>query len=186
LRLPTEKKIVLSIGNLEEVKGHRNLVDAMEHVVKKRKDVICFIVGNGKLEDDLKKLIKSSGLNDYVKLVGAKPHSDIPFWINACDLFVLPSLNEGNPTVMFECLGCGKPFVGTKVGGIPEIILSKNYGLLCEPARSKELAENILIGLNNNWDSGLIKEYSNQFSWDVISEKIYGIYSQVTNKNCHH
>jgi glycosyltransferase involved in cell wall biosynthesis len=183
LGLPTEKKIILSVGNLEEVKGHKYLVEAMEYTIKKRKDVICLIVGSGKLEIELKKQIKSAGLQNYVKLVGAKPHSEIPLWMNACDLFTLPSLSEGNPTVMFECLGCGKPFVGTKVGGIPEIIISNEYGLLCEPARPKELAENILLGVNYDWDSDLIKEYSSQFSWSVISEKIYKIYSQVSNNN---
>lgn len=73
--------------------------------------------------------------------------------MNACDVFILPSLSEGNPTVMFECLGCGKPFVGTKVGGIPEIINSEDYSLLCEPANPKELAEKILIALDKGWDN---------------------------------
>ena len=61
---------------------------------------------------------------DHVEFVGGKPHAEIPIWMNACDVFVLSSLSEGNPTVMFECVGCGKPFIGTKVGGIPEIIIS--------------------------------------------------------------
>jgi glycosyltransferase involved in cell wall biosynthesis len=84
---------------------------------------------------------------------------------------------------MFECLGCGKPFIGTKVGGIPEIITSKDYGLLCEPARPDELAENILLGLNCKWDLSLIMEYSSQFSWSCVSEEIYKIYSQVSNSS---
>ena len=72
--------------------------------------------------------------------------------MNACDLFVLPSLNEGNPTVMFEALGCGKPFVGTKVGGVPEVIASDDYGLLVEPADPEDLAEKILVALDREWD----------------------------------
>lgn len=177
LGLPAEKKIILSVGNLEEVKGHKYLIGAMEYAVKKRKDIICLIVGSGKLKDNLKKQIKSTGLNDYVKLVGAKPHSEIPFWINACDLFVLPSLNEGNPTVMFECLGCGKPFIGTNVGGIPEVIISEDYGLLVELGNSNKLAEKILIALDLVWNSDCIYKYSRQFSWSKISETLTGIYS---------
>lgn len=84
--------------------------------------------------------------------------------MNACDLFVLPSLSEGNPTVMFECLGCGKPFIGTKVGGIPEIIVSDDYGLLCEPANSEDLAEKILIALDKEWDEEKIRNYAKQFT----------------------
>ena len=53
-----------------------------------------------------------------------------------------------------------------------EIIITNDYGLLCEPARSKELTENVLLGLDKNWDSDLIKEYSTQFSWMRFKGKI--------------
>jgi glycosyltransferase involved in cell wall biosynthesis len=96
---------------------------------------------------------------------------------------VLPSLNEGNPTVMFECLGCGKPFIGTRVGGIPEIITSENYGLLCDPAKSVDLADNILLALAKEWDKGKIREYAEQFNWDVIVKNILGIYYKVGLSN---
>jgi glycosyltransferase involved in cell wall biosynthesis len=90
-------------------------------------------------------------------------HDEIPVWMDACDVFVLPSLNEGSPIVMFESLGFGKPFVGTKVGGIPEIITSEDYGLLCEPANQKELAEKILAALDKEWDDEKIRKYAEQF-----------------------
>ncbi|HWQ48077.1 MAG TPA: glycosyltransferase [Methanosarcina sp.] len=89
---------------------------------KKEKNIICFIVSGGKLKGKLNKQIISAGLQGHVKLIGDKLHNGISLWMNTCDVFVLLSLNEGNPTVMFECLGCGKPFVGTKIGGVPEII----------------------------------------------------------------
>lgn len=47
---------------------------------------------------------------------------------------------------MFECLGCGNPFVGTKVGDVPEIIVSDDCGLLCDPGIPNELAKNIFVG----------------------------------------
>lgn len=181
LGLPSDKKIILTVGNLEEVKGHKYLIEAMGHVVKTRKGVICYIVGGGKLENKLKKQIKSAGLLDYIKLVGGRPHDEIPLWMNACDVFVLPSLSEGNPTVMFECLGCGKPFVGTKVGGIPEIITSNDYGLLVEPENSQDLVEKIDLALNNEWSSKMINEYSAIFTWSKISRDICNIYSKILN-----
>lgn len=153
LGLPTDKKIILNVGNLySTIKGHEYLIRAMSEIVNQRKDSLCVIVGKGKLQKSLENLIDELGMKNYIKLVGGKTHDEIPLWINACDLFVLPSLNEGNPTIMFECLGCGKPFVGTKVGGIPEIIISNDYGLLVEPRNSKELAKTILFALNQKWD----------------------------------
>ena len=99
--------------------------------------------------------------------------------MNACDVFVLPSLNEGNPTVMFESLGCGRPFVGTTVGGVPEIIPSDSYGYLVEPAHSHDLAEKILTTLEKEWDSVMIAEYADRYTWTAIIKSILQIYGEV-------
>jgi glycosyltransferase involved in cell wall biosynthesis len=176
LNLPIDQKIILSVGNLEEVKGHRYLIEAISHIVKERKDVICCILGGGRLEAQLKKCIFSAKLQDHIRLIGSKPHHEIPLWMNACDVFVLPSLNEGNPTVMFECLGCGKPFIGTKVGGIPEIIISNDYGLLVEPGNTKDLIEKIEISLNKKWDEKKIASYAEKYRWKEIAKQIQQIY----------
>ena len=179
LNLPREKKIILTVGNLEPVKGQKYLVDAFKTINSERKDAICAIVGGGRLQHALKRQIHSLGLDDIILLAGGKPHEDIPLWMNACDLFVLPSLNEGNPTVMFEALGCGKPFLGTKVGGIPEIIISNDYGHLVEPADSNDLAQKILVSLNQAWDSMKIRAYAERYDWDNASREIIRVYEQI-------
>jgi glycosyltransferase involved in cell wall biosynthesis len=180
LGLPQDKKILVNVAKLYDVvKGHEILVRAMQEVIKKRDDVICYIVGDGELRPSLENLIASLNLQSRVIIVGVKPHHEIPAWINAADVFVLPSLNEGNPTVMFECLGCGKPFVGTRVGGIPETISSDTYGLLSEPGNVEELAGNILASLDREWDNEAILRYSSQFTWEHIAQEIKGIYDQV-------
>jgi len=142
--LPVDKKIVLSVGNLETVKGHEYLIKAMKKVIQKEKDILCLIVGSGSQRNKLERLVKELDLQDDVMLLGSKPHDEIPFWMNACDVFVLPSLAEGNPTVMFECLGCGKPFVGTKVGGIPEVITNEKLGIIVEQKYVEGLTKAIL------------------------------------------
>jgi len=179
LNLPLDKKIILTVGNLAEVKGHRYLIEAMQEVVKRRKDVMCIIVGGGKLETQLKNQIEKLDLNDNVELVGPKPHDEISIWMNACDIFVLPSLNEGNPTVMFECLGCVTPFIATKVGGIPEIITSEDYGILCEPGNAKELSQKILIAFEKEWKREKIRKYAERFTWDKITNEIIKIYEEM-------
>lgn len=176
LNISANCKIILSVGNLLPIKGHRYLIEAIKEIAKNRTDIICYIVGNGYLMKTLQEQINKTKLNNYVRLVGERPYEEIPLWMNACDVFVLPSLEEGNPTVMFECLGCGKPFIGTAVGGIPEIITSDEYGLLCESANPKDLAEKILIALEKEWDREKIIKYAEQFTWDKITENIVGIY----------
>lgn len=177
LKLPMDKKIILTVGNLVEIKGHKYLIEAMSEVVKHRKDVLCIIVGNGKLEGKLKKQIKSLNLESYVKLVGRKSHNEIPLWMNACDVFVLPSQRESFGVVQIEAMACGKPIVATRNGGSEEIITSDDYGLLCEPTRSRKLAECISLALNKEWDIKKIGKYSSQFTWDNAVKDILKIYS---------
>ena len=180
LDLPLNKKIVLNVGNLYDLaKGHKYLIEAMSEVVKNRNDVLCLIVGGGKLEHKLDKQIKSAGLQDYVKLVGGKPHEEIPIWMNACDVFVLPSLRESFGVVQIEAMACGKPVVATYNGGSEEIITSEDYGLLCEPANLDELAEKILIALDKEWDCDKIREYAEQFTWESIAEEIIAVYKNI-------
>ena len=179
LGLPADKKILVTVGNLVEVKGQKYLVEAMSQIMKSRSDVFCYIIGGGALELELQKQIASLGLKDRVILMGPKPHSEIPMWMNACDVFVLPSLNEGNPTVLFECMGCGKPFVGTKVGGVPDIIISEDHGLLVEPKDPFALADTILVALNKEWDEGKIHTFSEQFQWGKVVKQTTKIYSHI-------
>ncbi len=130
LGIPVDRKVVLTVGVLTDVKGHEYLVRAMRKVADVDGNALCIIVGQGGLRGTLQRLIGRLGLEGKVVLAGPKPHDELHRWINAADVFVLPSLIEGNPTVMFECLGCGKPFVGTRVGGIPEHITGEEIGYL--------------------------------------------------------
>jgi glycosyltransferase involved in cell wall biosynthesis len=77
---------------------------------------------------------------------------------------------------MFECLGCGKPFIGTKVGGVPEIIVSDDYGLLVEPANSEKLAETILLALDKTWDTTKIQSIFCAIHVAEIGKNIVDIY----------
>jgi glycosyltransferase involved in cell wall biosynthesis len=103
--------------------------------------------------------------------------------MNACDVFVLPSLRESFGVVQIEAMGCGKPVVSTYNGGSEEIIASEEYGLLCEPGNSNQLAANILSALNTPWDAKRIKEYSTRFTWNAVSKEIMKAYSRIGSTN---
>ena len=182
LGISTEKRIIFSLGQLIERKGFQFLIDAISSVVKKRNDVLCIIGGVGGYKNYLERKINNLALKDYIKLIGFVPHDQLNLWMNAADFFVLPSLSEGTPTVMFEAFGCGKPFIGTKIEGIQEIMTSEDYGLLCEPADVKDLAEKILMGLDKKWNRKKILEYANGFTWDNITKDLLKIYSSTLEK----
>ena len=182
LGLPLDKRILLSVGGLDEVKGHSYLIEAMEDVVKTSPDVVCYIVGDGSLENLLKDQVRQKGLDGHIKLVGGRPHDEMPFWMNSCNLFVHPSLSEGNPGVMFEALGCGRPFIGTKVGGVPEVVTSEDVGLLCDPADEAALARNISVALGTKWDRAKIVAHSSQYASEWVSKELSELYDRLLSK----
>jgi len=179
LKLPSDKKIILTIGNLSKIKGHEVLIDALLLLKMKREDFICILIGDGPIFNQLSRKIKKLGLSSEIILKGYVPYSEVPEWYNVCDIFVLPSLDEGNPTVMFEALGNGKPFIGTNVGGIPEIIKSDKIGLLTTPSNSSELFKIIEDALEIEWDNDFISNYALKYSWDSSAEKLRSEYTNV-------
>jgi glycosyltransferase involved in cell wall biosynthesis len=179
LNISQGTKMIFSLSPLIERKGYYYLIEAMEQIVKKYPSVVCYIGGFGPKRANLEAQIHHRNLGDHVILLGFVPEGQISYWINSADIFVLPSLSEGNPTVMFECLGCGTPFIGTSVGGIPEIIQSNDYGYVCKPADSDDLARVLILALEKSWDRKTISRYAQQFSWDSIGLKLLNVYRRL-------
>jgi glycosyltransferase involved in cell wall biosynthesis len=179
LNLPLDKKLLLSVGSLVEVKGHTYLIDSMQTILKSRKDLILIIVGSGPLEADLRKKVKKLGLNKNILFTGERKHEEIPVWMNACDLFVLPSLNESFGVVLIEAMACGKPVIGTQVGGVPEIITTDEVGRLIRPKDSEVLAMAVLEALDKEWSTEKILEQTQRYSWNKIAKRILSVYQKV-------
>lgn len=176
--IDSNRKILVNISRLYEEKGQKYLINAMKKVLEKYPLCVCYIGGTGPMDDSLQQMIHQSHLEDHIKMIGFVPDDLLSSWINSADLFILPSLMEGNPTVMFECLGCGIPFLGTNVGGIPEIITSEEYGLIIEAGNAADLAEKIIFGLERRWDREKILAYAERFSAENSAKSIMAIYQK--------
>ncbi|MBO8181084.1 MAG: glycosyltransferase family 4 protein [Archaeoglobus sp.] len=179
LNLPFDKKIVFGIGRLVERKGYQYLVEAVPYIVEKRKDVVFFIGGKGPLKNYLERQIRELGVEEHVILLGFVPDDTIPVWLKAADIFVMPSTRETFPIVMLEALASGTPFIGSAIGAVPEIITSEEFGLLCEPANPKDLAEKILTGLEKKWNREKIRKYAERFTWENVAERVLKVYREV-------
>lgn len=181
LKLPKNKKIILFVGHLVERKGVKYLIKAMESIVKKHKNFLCYIVGGGYLENDLKKLTRELQLDSSIIFLGAKKHNETAQYMNACDIFVLPSLNEGLPIVLCEALACGKPIVATRVAGTPEIV-NEDVGFLVEPKNVRDLQEKIILALNKKWEKQKLLKRAKQFSVPVSAKKLMIVYRSFLGK----
>lgn len=179
---PTANKIILYVGNLVPIKGLEYLIDAISILVKTRNDFLLVMVGDGESRSLIERKINELNLNNHIRLIGRRPHNEIPYWMNACDIFVMSSLNEGWPTVISEALACGKPVVATKVGGIPEIITHEKLGLLVEPNNPAAMAMALENALDKVWESKEISLYAQAYSQERITDKIFNVYKEVTNE----
>jgi len=91
----------------------------------------------------------------------------------------LPSLGEGFPTVLPEAMACGKPVIGTEVGGVSEIITNQEVGMLVSPKDAEALASTIIEALQKKWWPEIILNHAKQYSWSHLIPQIISTYEKV-------
>ncbi|MEM1574223.1 MAG: glycosyltransferase [Candidatus Methanomethylicaceae archaeon] len=138
-------KIILLLCKLKKWKRVDRAIVAMEEVVKKYKDAVLVIVGDGPERENLKLLVEKLNLNDNVLFVGFVPHEEISKYLNACDIFL--SLNDYsnlcNPVL--EALECGKAIITIDDGSTKEILVNNQNAILIKKDElSKKLSDAIL------------------------------------------
>jgi teichuronic acid biosynthesis glycosyltransferase TuaC len=130
---PLSAPIVTFVGNLAAAKGVPELIAARAEVGM---DVVVVLLGDGPLRAEISRApAVQSGL---VRLLGAVEHDEVPLYMAASDVVVLPSHSEGLPTVLVEAGALGVPVVASAVGGVPEL-LAGDAGWLCAPRNLESL-----------------------------------------------
>lgn len=133
--------VIASVGRMVFVKGHRVFLDASPKIVEGLKDggrVFFLIVGDGPLRGELESRSRDLGVGENFIFLGFR--KDVARLLSGADLMVMPSLNEGLGMSMVEAMALSLPVVGTKVGGIPDVVGDGVTGLLVPPNDSEELA----------------------------------------------
>lgn len=137
LGLPEEATLLISVGRLDEAKGQVYLLRALAGVSAPGSDLRLIILGDGPLRNELAGEAERLGILQRVDLRGGV--DNVGEFLDASDIFVLPSLWEGLPMAMLEAMNAGLPVVATGVGGIPEVLSHEANGLLCRPADVEDL-----------------------------------------------
>ena len=139
--LPGEARILVAAGRLSVEKGHRYLIEALQHLQHLDAPLYLVILGSGREEERLRRQAAGAGLDDRVILGGFRKPI-LPFLAGA-DLVVNPSLTEGLPNVVLEALSTRAPVVATDVGGVAELILPGKTGRLVPAGDAAALARAI-------------------------------------------
>ena len=117
-------------------------MEALESVNKQNINLCHFIVGAGPLEEKINREMAEKGLSNVI-LISGLAQKELFTLIRACNFVVIPSVSEGFPMVVGECMALGKPMVATEISGVVDMIESGREGLLIPSKESKALAEAI-------------------------------------------
>jgi glycosyltransferase involved in cell wall biosynthesis len=120
LGIAADAFVVGIVAVLRKNKGHRFLIQAVEHLVREFPALRLLIVGDGPQERNIRNLIGELRLESHVIMAGNQ--DDIPSVLKAIDVFVLPAQEEALGTALIEATAMGVPVIATKVGGIPEVL----------------------------------------------------------------
>ena len=181
LRLQREAPMVLYVGAITTSKGIGYLLRAYKLLLSGRSEPVQLILlGDGDYEQRARLLASELDIADSVTFVGKRSNEEIPLWMNACDLLVLPSLREGFGVVLVEAMACGKPLVATACGG-PEDIVTPQTGILVPPADEVALAQSLrdVLSDETRFLPPVIRQRAvDNYAYDTIAPQILSLYKQ--------
>ncbi len=140
--LPHGAPVVGNVAALVPHKGHRHLIEAAHLVVRQLPDARFVILGEGELRDHLEHQVRERHLEKHVLMPGFR--TDVFGCIRAFDLFAMSSVTEGLGTSLLDAMACSRPIVATTAGGIPEIVVDGETGLLTPVRDHRAMAEAIV------------------------------------------
>ena len=179
------KILILTVARLHPYKGLNYLIQSMEHVVSTNKDVKLIILGKGLEEASLHALVDRLHLQDYITIdTEVISNEKMPAVYNNADLYVQPSIVEPFGIAVLEAMACGKPAIGTSVGGMLDTVIDNQTGFLVPPADVQYLADRISYLCKDN---KLREEFGKRgrdsalslFDWSVVSRQYENYISQI-------
>ena len=172
--------IILTVSRLEKVNRFKNIdlvIKAMPLVIKEIENVFYVVVGDGSDRSRLEQIAKDTGIADRVIFTGKVSSDLLAHYYNICDVFVLPSTNEGFGIVFLEAMYHSKPCIGISTGGIVDIVRHGETGYLAEPNNVEDLVNYLVQLLNDKELQDKIgkagrERYEKEFSFEIFKERL--------------
>lgn len=181
LKRDPDEKILLTVGHLCPRKGTHRVIQSLPDLLRSHPNLHYVIVGDDAAErsfrQQLIRLVAKNNLQSHVTFTGHLPPSDIARWMQAADLFVLPTKNEGWCNVLHEAVACRIPIVTTNVGGNREIV-AKDAGTIIPPDNPLALTTAIAIHLDNPVEPPISALASR--TWSTVADETLAVFDRVS------
>jgi len=185
-----DRIVILYVGIVFPRKGVEYLVKAADRLINQLgyEGLQFLLVGLMTVDrvyvTKLLRFISDHRLEEEIRMVGTVPFDELRRLYSACDIFVLPSLEEACPMVVTEAMATGKPVIGTKVGGMLMQIRDSWNGFLVEPENEVDLAEKIKYLVDHpeervRMGANSRKRAEEEFSWDKVTKQYIKVYQEV-------
>ncbi len=168
---------LISVGHLIERKGHALTIQAMALLPEWE----LVIAGEGPDRPALKALIAELGVQDRVRLLGARPHADLAACYGAADLMVLASSREGWANVLLESMACGTAVVASDIPGNPEVVQHRDAGLIV-PRTPAGIAAGVRDLAAAMPGRAATRAYAERFGWAETSAGQYALFRKVLGR----
>lgn len=174
--------VMVSVGNLNTLKGFHRLIDLLPNLRKLFPTLKLVIVGAQLSGDptatELKNQVQTLGVSDMVQFAGYVVSNEMKWYYSAANLFVSATAYEGWANVLLEAMACGLPIVTTRVGGNPQVVCSDALGFLIEFWDPILAEQTIAAALTNDWNIGQIKAYAVANRWEARMQALDDIFNK--------
>jgi glycosyltransferase involved in cell wall biosynthesis len=157
--LNSNQKIILTVGRLsasEQYKGYDKIIAALPEIKKAIPNVHYILIGKGDDQPRIKRLISQLKLQNNVTLTGFVPEQELCDHYNLCDVFAMPSQQEGFGIVYLEALACGKPTLGGNKDAATDALCHGQLGALVNPDDISEITQTLMQILQGSYHHSLI------------------------------
>jgi glycosyltransferase involved in cell wall biosynthesis len=182
LGIPRDAFVVAALGRLVPIKGFDLLIEALPPLAAAVPTARLLVIGDGPLRDQFERRAEALGMSPRLTITGAR--TDVPAVLAAADVLAAPSRNEGMGRAIVEAMALGVPVVGTRVGGIPAVIVDGESGRLVDPENAAALAGALIeLALDDRLRAKLgegAAERSELFSTEVSAARLLAVYSSLT------
>ena len=192
----TKPKIVTFIGMVIRRKGIDVLIEAWERVIRACPDACLLLIGptagieahytDNTFIDSIRASIQRLGLEDHVLILGER--QDVELYLQASDVFVLPSQAEGLPNVLLEAMACGLPCITTRVSGTEDVITDGGNGFLVDYGDRESLQARLIQLLRDDELCGMIganalQTVQSKYALEMIANSYARVYEELLDRH---